>query len=85
MLRDLLITPDWATTSPGSWSGSVQSSSRNRFASSILKDDYLVRLARSLPGAILVSGDRDLLEADIRDSEVLTPRALIDRIGLPHT
>lgn len=44
------------------------------------KDDYLVRLARSSPGIALVSGDRDLLEADVEDIEVLTPRALIDRL-----
>ena len=43
------------------------------------KDDYLVRLARS-SGAVLVSGDRDLLEADLDDLEVLTPRMLIERI-----
>lgn len=43
------------------------------------KDDYLVRLARS-SAAALVSGDRDLLEADIEDVDVLTPRAFIDRL-----
>jgi uncharacterized protein len=42
------------------------------------KDDYLVRLTRSA-AATLVSGDRDLLEADIGDIEILTPRAFIDR------
>ena len=44
------------------------------------KDDYLVRLARSAAATALVSGDRDLLEADIRDVEVLTPRAFVDRV-----
>jgi len=44
------------------------------------KDDYLVRLARSSAATALVSGDRDLLEADIADVEVLTPRAFIDRV-----
>jgi putative PIN family toxin of toxin-antitoxin system len=44
------------------------------------KDDYLVRLARSSAATALVSGDRDLLEANIGDVEVLTPRAFIDRV-----
>lgn len=44
------------------------------------KDDYLVRLARSSAATALVSGDRDLLEADIGDVDVLTPRAFIDRV-----
>ena len=45
------------------------------------KDDYLVRLVRGSGIAVLVSGDRDLLEADIDDVETLTPRSLLDRIG----
>lgn len=44
------------------------------------KDDYLVRLARAAGAVVLVSGDRDLLEAGIADVEVLTPRAFIDRM-----
>lgn len=44
------------------------------------KDDYLVRLARSSAATVLVSGDRDLLEANIGDIEILTPRAFIDRL-----
>jgi len=44
------------------------------------KDDYLVRLARSSAATALVSGDRDLLEANIGDIEILTPRAFIDRL-----
>ena len=44
------------------------------------KDDYLVRLTRSSPDTLLVSGDRDLLESDTRDVEILTPREFIDRV-----
>jgi putative PIN family toxin of toxin-antitoxin system len=44
------------------------------------KDDYLVRLALSLAGTVLVSGDRDLLESDTGDVEILTPREFIDRV-----
>lgn len=43
-------------------------------------DDYLVALARTSGADALVSGDRDLREADV-DVRVLTPRELIDRIG----
>jgi len=43
-------------------------------------DDYLVALARTSGADALVSGDRDLREADI-DVQVLTPRELIDRLG----
>lgn len=44
------------------------------------KDDYLVRLARVATPVTLVSGDRDLLEADIDDVDVQAPRAFIDRV-----
>ena len=44
------------------------------------KDDYLVRPARSSAVAALVSGDRDLLEADVGDVEVLAPRTFLDRV-----
>lgn len=43
-------------------------------------DDYLVALARASGADALVSGDRDLLEADV-DVPVLTPRELLDRPG----
>lgn len=43
-------------------------------------DDYLVALARTSGADALVSGDRDLREADV-DVLVLTPRELIDRLG----
>lgn len=44
-------------------------------------DDYLVALAEHA-GAVLVSGDRDLLDADLPSLEVITPRELVSRLGL---
>ena len=44
------------------------------------KDDYLVALARAERVDAIVSGDRDLREADV-DVPVLTPRQLIERLG----
>lgn len=44
------------------------------------KDDYLVRLARASGADVLVSGDSDLLEAEVDDVDILTPRAFIDRL-----
>ncbi len=44
------------------------------------KDHYLVRLARGSNADVLVSGDRDLLEAELHDVTVLTPRAFVDAI-----
>ncbi len=43
-------------------------------------DDYLVALARGNRTAIVVSGDRDLHDADLPDLEVLTPRQFLDRL-----
>ena len=43
-------------------------------------DDYLVALARAAR-AVLVSSDRDVLEADIGDLEVLNVREFLDRIA----
>lgn len=43
-------------------------------------DDYLVALARAAR-AVLVSSDRDVLEADIGDLEVLNAREFLDRIA----
>jgi len=43
-------------------------------------DDYLVALAKAA-GAVLVSSDRDVLEADIGDLEVLNARAFLDRLA----
>lgn len=40
------------------------------------KDDYLVALARAAGASVIVSGDRDLLEADVRPP-VVTPRELL--------
>ena len=42
-------------------------------------DDYLVALARA-SGGVLVSGDRDLLEADVADVEILNPREFLARL-----
>ena len=42
-------------------------------------DDYLVALARAA-GGVLVSGDRDLLEADVVDVEILSPREFLARL-----
>lgn len=44
-------------------------------------DDYLVALA-SHAQAILVTGDRDLLDATLPDITVVSPRQLADRLGL---
>lgn len=44
-------------------------------------DDYLVALAEQA-GAVLVSGDRDLLDADVPQLEVTTPRELVTRLRL---
>jgi len=43
-------------------------------------DDYLVALARA-EQAVLVSSDRDVLEADIGDIEVLSAREFLDRLA----
>jgi putative PIN family toxin of toxin-antitoxin system len=43
-------------------------------------DDYLVALARAAE-AVLVSSDRDMLEADIGDVEVLSAREFLDRLA----
>jgi putative PIN family toxin of toxin-antitoxin system len=41
------------------------------------KDDYLLALGRAAGADLIVSGDRDLLEADV-SPPVLTPRELLD-------
>jgi uncharacterized protein len=43
-------------------------------------DDYLVALAKAA-GAVLVSSDRDVLDADIGDLEVLSAREFLDRLA----
>ena len=43
-------------------------------------DDYLVALARAAQ-AVVVSSDRDVLEADIGDIEVLSAREFLDRLA----
>jgi predicted nucleic acid-binding protein len=45
------------------------------------KDDYLVALARSEGVDAVVSGDGDLLEAELDDLAVWTPRQLADRLA----
>jgi putative PIN family toxin of toxin-antitoxin system len=44
-------------------------------------DDYLVRLALSVRADLLVSGDKDLLEADLAELPVVTPREALDRLS----
>jgi len=45
------------------------------------KDDYLVALARAERVDAIVSGDRDLGEADLTDPVVWTPRQLAEHLG----
>lgn len=47
------------------------------------KDDYLVRLTRASGADVLVSGDRDLLDAGLADIAVLTPRDFIEGLDVP--
>lgn len=44
------------------------------------KDDYLVALYRDCDADLLVSGDPDLVDLDVGDVAVLTPRELLDRL-----
>jgi putative PIN family toxin of toxin-antitoxin system len=44
-------------------------------------DDYLVALARSANADVLVSVDRDLLEADVSDVAVVTPADFLTRLA----
>ncbi|MBA3330273.1 MAG: putative toxin-antitoxin system toxin component, PIN family [Actinobacteria bacterium] len=43
-------------------------------------DDYLIALARSVGAHVLVSGDQDLLELDLADLRVVSPRAFLDAL-----
>lgn len=45
------------------------------------KDDYLVALARAQRVDAIVSGDRDLLEAELPDLAVWTPRRLVEHLA----
>ena len=45
-------------------------------------DDYLVRLARAVGADVLVSGDRDLLEANLPDVAIVSPRTLIEQLDV---
>jgi uncharacterized protein len=44
------------------------------------RDDYLVALAKAAE-AVVVSGDRDVLEADIGQVEALSAREFLDRLA----
>lgn len=44
------------------------------------KDDYLIALARAAEADYLVSGDRDLLEADAGGVAVVTPRQMLESL-----
>ena len=46
-------------------------------------DDYLVALAEVHEAEAIVSGDRHVLDAASSELQVLTPRELADRLGLP--
>jgi putative PIN family toxin of toxin-antitoxin system len=43
-------------------------------------DDYLVALARASAADVLVSGDRDLLDLEVAEIEVLAPREFVERL-----
>jgi predicted nucleic acid-binding protein len=44
-------------------------------------DDYLVALAYESEADVLVSGDRDLLETQGLDVEVISPREFVERLA----
>ncbi len=43
-------------------------------------DDYLVALLRTSEADVLVTGDRDLLDLELADVEVLAPREFVERL-----
>lgn len=43
-------------------------------------DDYLVAVAKAVE-AMIVTGDADLLDADLGDVKIVTPRQLVDMLG----
>jgi putative PIN family toxin of toxin-antitoxin system len=45
-------------------------------------DDYLVALSRTSAADVLVSGDRDLLDLEMAEVEVLAPRAFVERFDV---
>lgn len=45
-------------------------------------DDYLIALAHAQNADALISGDKHLLDADSEQMPVLTPRQIVDRLGL---
>ncbi len=44
------------------------------------RDDYLIGLARSVGAHVLVSGDQDLLELDLAELRIVSPRAFLDAL-----
>lgn len=42
------------------------------------RDDYLVALARATSAHVLVSGDDDLLDLDLPDLKIVSPREFLD-------
>ena len=42
------------------------------------RDDYLVAVARAAGAPVLVSGDVDLLELELPDLRIVSPRAFVD-------
>ena len=45
-----------------------------------MDDDYLVALAREAEVDLIVSGDRDLLDLDLTDLRVVSPREVVERL-----
>lgn len=43
-------------------------------------DDYLIALARSAAAHVLVTGDTDLLELELPDLSIATPRTFLERL-----
>ena len=43
--------------------------------------DYLVALARVAEVDLIVSGDRDLFDLDLKDLRVVSPREVVERLG----
>jgi predicted nucleic acid-binding protein len=70
--------------SASSWSSARNSSPRSPAGVERVtrdpRDDYLVALAKAAE-ALLVSSDRDVLEAETGDVEVLSAREFLDRLA----
>lgn len=48
-------------------------------------DDYLIALARAAAAHVLVSGDADLLELELADLEIVSPRTFLERLPSGRT